>query len=767
MRSSHLSKARPATVILFCFSLFIFLVSYSRGIAAVQAANTAGNIASDEVLPDLAPTALTAPAQAPTQHTVEISWTVKNQGNGEALPSWFNDIYLSTDQVWSDTDLALGGDYYGDVLASGASYTQKMDVVIPNVPAGNYYIILRVDRGVRSTSPTSPTTCAWSPSPSPLPTWRRRHSPRPPRPLPSTRWKSPGPSRTRGTARHCRAGSTTYTCRPTRCGAIRTWPWRRLLRRCPRFRGELHSKDGRRHPERPRGQLLHHLSRRPVGGRSTSPTSPTTCAWSPSPSPLPTWRRRHSPRPPRPLPSTRWKSPGPSRTRGTARHCRAGTTTYTCRPTRCGAIRTWPWEATTTAMHSLPGRATLRRWTSSSRTSPRATTTSSFASTRGVRSTSPTSPTTCAWSPSPSPLPTWRRRHSPHPPRPLPSTRWKSPGPSRTRGTARHCRAGSTTYTCRPTRCGAIRTWPGRRLLRRCPRFRASYTQKMDVVIPNVPRGQLLHHLSRRPVESDLRVRRVQQPARGPHHRHHSRPGADGTHRARPGPYPAHGGGFLDRQEPGERRGTAELVQRHIPVDRPGVERYGPGPGRRLLRRCTRFRGELHSKDGRRHSERPRGQLLHHLSRRPVESDLRVRREQQPARHPLHRHHSRPGADGSDRPSQSSRRTYCGNLLTVKNQGNGEANPSWTDRLYISGSKVLDGQERQLGDYSRQGPVASGSTYTRTERVRIPDIPAGSYYLILQADVWAVFMSPTNPTTLSPAILSSPYPRRLISLKQR
>ncbi|MFB3112904.1 MAG: CARDB domain-containing protein, partial [Gemmatimonadales bacterium] len=94
--------------------------------------------------PDLTPTTFTAPSAATTQQAISLSWTVTNQGTGAAQPSWLDRVYLSTDQVYGgDTSVTIVGT--STALAAGGSYTQTLTVTTPKVPAGDYYLLLRVD----------------------------------------------------------------------------------------------------------------------------------------------------------------------------------------------------------------------------------------------------------------------------------------------------------------------------------------------------------------------------------------------------------------------------------------------------------------------------------------------------------------------------------------------------------------------------------------------------------------------------------------------
>ena len=78
-------------------------------------------IVSDDVAPDFAVTALTAPPTAGAGMTVSVSDTTKNQGTGPSTAS-VTSFYLSTNVTFSSDDQPLGSrDVPG--LAVGASST--------------------------------------------------------------------------------------------------------------------------------------------------------------------------------------------------------------------------------------------------------------------------------------------------------------------------------------------------------------------------------------------------------------------------------------------------------------------------------------------------------------------------------------------------------------------------------------------------------------------------------------------------------------------
>ena len=108
-------------------------------------ANNERAVAITVTRPDLTPTELAAPASAGADQQIEVSWTVANQGAGQAQPDWYDRLYFSTDDVWDNQDTQLNSFQWNYAVAAGASYTQTETVRLPEVPAGNYYLILRAD----------------------------------------------------------------------------------------------------------------------------------------------------------------------------------------------------------------------------------------------------------------------------------------------------------------------------------------------------------------------------------------------------------------------------------------------------------------------------------------------------------------------------------------------------------------------------------------------------------------------------------------------
>jgi hypothetical protein len=71
----------------------------------------------------------------------------------------------------------------------------------------------------------------------------------------------------------------------------------------------------------------------------------------------------------------------------------------------------------------------------------------------------------------------------------------------------------------------------------------------------------------------------------------------------------------------------------------------------------------------------------------------------------------------------------------VANQGGGDAQPSWYDRVYISADQTWDSGDRQITVVLHTQAVAPGTSYTTPATAIVPSsVAPGDYYVILWAD---------------------------------
>jgi CARDB len=105
------------------------------------------NSSLGQLLPDLVPTAIQAPASitGPPNMPLRVAWNVSNQGNGPALGGWTDILFLSA-SPWLDAFSAYLGDSGGQTpLEPGESYWNTNRVTLRVGESGNYFLILSVD----------------------------------------------------------------------------------------------------------------------------------------------------------------------------------------------------------------------------------------------------------------------------------------------------------------------------------------------------------------------------------------------------------------------------------------------------------------------------------------------------------------------------------------------------------------------------------------------------------------------------------------------
>jgi WD40 repeat protein len=71
-------------------------------------------------------------------------------------------------------------------------------------------------------------------------------------------------------------------------------------------------------------------------------------------------------------------------------------------------------------------------------------------------------------------------------------------------------------------------------------------------------------------------------------------------------------------------------------------------------------------------------------------------------------------------------------------RGSYQYNNLWFDRFFVSTDATLSADDTFLGEYARPDGfrLAAGASYTATATLQMPDLPAGSYYLIFAADAF-------------------------------
>lgn len=121
-----------------------FLLVRIIGIPELNVDNNVGSAEVDTVAPDIELLTVNAPTNAVVSQQVNVSWSGKNVGTVSAVAQWADGVYLSTDQTLDASDTLLANSFFPDVtpLDPGESYSRSVNVVLPKVPAGTYYLIV-------------------------------------------------------------------------------------------------------------------------------------------------------------------------------------------------------------------------------------------------------------------------------------------------------------------------------------------------------------------------------------------------------------------------------------------------------------------------------------------------------------------------------------------------------------------------------------------------------------------------------------------------
>ncbi len=102
------------------------------------------NAATPYRRPDLTITNFSVPASAEAERSVSVSWTVRNAGNAPAVPYWTDSVYLSATRTGTNLIL-LGNQAHATRVDTGATYTESMNVRMPDDLEGTYYFVVLTD----------------------------------------------------------------------------------------------------------------------------------------------------------------------------------------------------------------------------------------------------------------------------------------------------------------------------------------------------------------------------------------------------------------------------------------------------------------------------------------------------------------------------------------------------------------------------------------------------------------------------------------------
>ncbi len=101
---------------------------------------------------DLVVASVTAADNGTFGQTINVAWTVANQGTGPSVGTWYDRVWLSRDDVYSNDDVFLGDfSAAGDTpLEVGASYQRSRDIALPlnaSLGSGTYRVLVQTDHG--------------------------------------------------------------------------------------------------------------------------------------------------------------------------------------------------------------------------------------------------------------------------------------------------------------------------------------------------------------------------------------------------------------------------------------------------------------------------------------------------------------------------------------------------------------------------------------------------------------------------------------------
>lgn len=106
------------------------------------------DIVIDRETPDLRVVSVTSEAEGMAALPLDVSWRVENQGENQTnVGNWYDDVFLSLDQVLDNSDIHLGYRYRNAPLAADAGYDAGASFTLPaNLAPNDYFVIVRTDR---------------------------------------------------------------------------------------------------------------------------------------------------------------------------------------------------------------------------------------------------------------------------------------------------------------------------------------------------------------------------------------------------------------------------------------------------------------------------------------------------------------------------------------------------------------------------------------------------------------------------------------------
>ena len=88
---------------------------------------------------------ISIPKKGKPGQRLEWQFEIKNNGLQPAVGSWYDTIYLSSDEIWDIDDHRIARHYQEGDISSGNAYTAVIHADVPPVTTGKYHIIVRSD----------------------------------------------------------------------------------------------------------------------------------------------------------------------------------------------------------------------------------------------------------------------------------------------------------------------------------------------------------------------------------------------------------------------------------------------------------------------------------------------------------------------------------------------------------------------------------------------------------------------------------------------
>ncbi|BBD63171.1 YD repeat-containing protein (plasmid) [Nostoc sp. HK-01] len=125
----------------------LFVTDYDKNQGETNEADNVVATPINITAPDLIVSAATTPQIGVLNQTINVSWTVTNQGNVAANADWYDSIYISNDQIFDSSDRYLTSRWAGSntPLAAGASYNATENITLPNTDIGDRYLLFVAD----------------------------------------------------------------------------------------------------------------------------------------------------------------------------------------------------------------------------------------------------------------------------------------------------------------------------------------------------------------------------------------------------------------------------------------------------------------------------------------------------------------------------------------------------------------------------------------------------------------------------------------------